>query len=313
MEFNDIFEYLLIGNLISGKILYELKNTSDITIINDINQLFYNFSLQKKLISLKNNIDSYYISFAEEQLIMISKLKIAFSQEQNSELFETIRNRVPDLIESKYIIKHKYRKRNLYLKITNVIYDYFQYINVDKRIMSFSYLKNSLNAMKSNKILDNSKIDKRIRIKGNKINNLIIERSSNKNNKRSKIKIIKKSKINIHETHTTGGGSDNMDEFYINENNYDKSTEKQMKDNSLISDKSENIMNKNLQDSQIQKSKLGYYSTDITKDYGEIRKKLTNPKISLKYKIGLAIILLFIVLILVLLIPFIMMNSYSYR
>ena len=138
MEFNDIFEYLLLGNLISGKILYELKNTSDITIINDINQLFYNFSLQKKLISLKNNIDSYYISFAEEQLIMISKLKIAFSQEQNSELFETIRNRVPDLIESKYIIKHKYRKRNLYLKITNVIYDYFQYINVDKRIMSFS-------------------------------------------------------------------------------------------------------------------------------------------------------------------------------
>ena len=95
-----------------------------------------------------------------------------------------------------------------------------------------------------------------------------------------------------------------MDEFYINENNYDKSTEKQMKDNSLISDKSENIMNKNLQ---------GYYSTDIIKDYGDIRKKLPNPKISLKYKIGLAIILLFIVLILVLLIPFIMMNSYSYR
>ena len=192
MEFNDIFEYLLIGNLISGKILYELKNTSDITIINDINQLFYNFSLQKKLISLKNNIDSYYVSFAEEQLIMISKLKIAFSQEQNSELFETIRNRVPDLIESKYIIKHKYRKRNLYLKITNVIYDYFQYINVDKRIMSFSYLKNSLNAMKSNKILDNSKIDKRKKNKSNKINNLINKIRSKTNKKKNKIKIIKK-------------------------------------------------------------------------------------------------------------------------
>ena len=40
MEIDKIIQYLLIGNLINGKIIYEMKNTNDINIIYEIKHLF---------------------------------------------------------------------------------------------------------------------------------------------------------------------------------------------------------------------------------------------------------------------------------
>ena len=98
MEIDKIIQYLLIGNLINGKIIYEMQNTNDINIIYEIKHLFSTYSIKHNLSQENIKVESYYINISSDKLIMISKTSASFSIEQNLELFEKIKKNIPDLI-----------------------------------------------------------------------------------------------------------------------------------------------------------------------------------------------------------------------
>ena len=93
MEIEKIIQYLLIGNLISGKIIYELQYTNDKNIIYEIKHLFNTYSIKPYLNQENLKIESYYINISIEKLIMISKTNASFTIEQNLEL------NIPDLFQ----------------------------------------------------------------------------------------------------------------------------------------------------------------------------------------------------------------------
>ena len=142
MEIEKIIQYLLIGNLISGKIIYELQYTNDKNIIYEIKNLFNTYSIKPYLNQENLKIESYYINISVEKLIMISKTNASFTIELNLELFNKIRKSIPDLIKYPFIKPNiKKEKQSLSTKITNIIYDYFQYINANKQIISEAFFK----------------------------------------------------------------------------------------------------------------------------------------------------------------------------
>ena len=125
MEIQKIIQYLLIGNLQSRKVIYEMKNTNDSDIINKIKNIFSTYSMKHYIKEENTKIESYYVNISKEKIIMISKMDVNFSIEQNLELFEKLKNNVPEVFG--YPPKRNKRrvKQSLTTKITNVIYDFF--------------------------------------------------------------------------------------------------------------------------------------------------------------------------------------------
>ena len=141
MEIEKIIQYLLIGNLRSKKIIYEMQNTNDLNIIYDAKLLFNTYS-KKKVLGIQNiKVDPFYINISLEKIIMISKTDISFSIDHNFQLFEKIKRNVPELIEIPFESNTNRHKQSLTSKITNIIYDYFQYVNANKQILSEAYFK----------------------------------------------------------------------------------------------------------------------------------------------------------------------------
>jgi hypothetical protein len=176
MEIEKTLKYLLIGNLNTGKIIYEMKNIEDLSIIFQIKSLFSTYSSKKNLKQQNLKMGSFYINISLEKLIMISETDINFPMVQNIKLFEKIRRSAPEI--SKFSLKtNSYEEiHNITSKITNIIFDFFQYININKQIVSESYFK-----IKTKNILKrtgSSNNNKKLNFKNN--NNILIAPENSK-------------------------------------------------------------------------------------------------------------------------------------
>ena len=135
MNVEQIIQYLLIGNLYSKKIIYEMSNTKDGKIIYDINQIFLLYSKKWHIKPGNSKVDSYYVFISVERIIMISKSKESFSVNQNFELFNKLINDIPELSKmSRWNYVHE--KENLKAKITNVIHEYFNNMITSRKILN---------------------------------------------------------------------------------------------------------------------------------------------------------------------------------
>jgi len=135
MNVEEVIQYMLIGNLHSKKIIYEMTNTNDGKIIYDINQIFLLYSKKWHIKPGNSKVDSYYVFISVERVIMISKSKESFSADQTFELYNKIINDIPELSKmSRWNYVHE--KENLKTKITKVIHEFFSNMNTSHRILN---------------------------------------------------------------------------------------------------------------------------------------------------------------------------------
>ena len=162
MNEEEIIQYLLIGNLHSKKIIYEMSNTKDGKIIYDINQIFLLYSKKWHIKPGNSKVDSYCVFISVERIIMISKTKESFSVNQIFELFNKI-NGIPELSKtSKWNYIHE--KESLKTKITNAIHEFFNNMNSSHRILNtVSFKSKEITHKKNRKYYDEQPYLKQIR------------------------------------------------------------------------------------------------------------------------------------------------------
>ena len=326
MDIEKIIEYLLIGNLVSQKIIYEMQNTNNLNIIYEVKQLFITYSMKHNLRQENTKIESYYVNISLGRIIMISKTNTNFSIEQNLELFEKIKRNVPDL--SNYPLKVnnkkklKFQKQSLESKITNIIFDYFQYINANKQVITEAYFKNKPK-MILNQIYNNNN---RKNIKLNKI--IKTENNSHKDIDKSSTRAMLKSGLSTNIIKTDKNNVINTNNIKININNE--------KNKHLIDDDNKNnnekINKKNENELKQKKEEEDYYSNVIKSIYqshnlikmyenenkyiidnhriATLNSMRVNKKMSLN-KCIVFLIFCIIILVQVTIIPLIIINSYS--
>ncbi len=307
MEIENIIEYLIIGTMLTGKIIYEMKNTNDSKITYQIEELFKTYSSKYNLKQENIKVESYYINISDK-LIMISKVNVDFSIEENLELFKKIRKKVPELVNYPLNIKKRNKKQDLSTKITNIIYDYFQYINANKQIITESYFKfPKMIFDRKNKNKPNNKINILINSKNN--NNKNKEKDKEKDNtiNKSSTREIFISKINNIYKQKKRKYKKNL----INE---EKNEKNKIENELILNQKKEEEENYNIFKS-LQQSHM------LFKING--RNNIINPNLisnySMKFnrnnskkKIIIIVIFVIIILIQTISIPFIIINSYSY-
>ena len=147
MELDKVIHYILIGNLMSGKVIYEMSNKIDPRSLYEANLIFSNF--QKKKHNAKNTkINSFTVSIFIDNIIMIAKTDDLFSIERIFELFSKIKNSIPNLSEISIDFNLNFYKPSLKEKITKIINEYFDEINNNRRMLktfgSFGYIKNDI-------------------------------------------------------------------------------------------------------------------------------------------------------------------------
>ena len=144
MEVEKIIHYILIGNLMSGKVIYEMANTIEPKILYEANLIFSNFH-KKKHHSQNTKISSFTVSIFIDNIIMIMKSDDTFPLERNFDLFKKIRKSVPDLYEISLDWSLNLYKQSLNEKITKVIKDYFTDLNTSRKALNtVSYIKNDI-------------------------------------------------------------------------------------------------------------------------------------------------------------------------
>lgn len=174
-----IIHYLLIGNLTSGKIIYEKSNKSDPKAIYDINQIFNTYHKQQHHKPENIKIDDYYVMITLQRIIMISKTDEYFPFKQNFELFKKINDGIPELSEMSHNWNLSLHKKTLNTKISEKISEFFKELNSNQKIMntiSFKKNKNTINKIYTNNYYNEEQMNMRIRkslISG--LNNNIID------------------------------------------------------------------------------------------------------------------------------------------
>lgn len=319
MEIETIVQYLLIGNLISGKIIYELQYTNDINIIYEIKNLFNTYSIKTNLNQENIKIESYYINISVEKLIMISKTNVSFTIEQSLELFNIIRKSIPDLIRYPLIKPNiKKEKQSLTTKITNIIYDYFQYVNANKQIISEAFFK--IHPKNNNNLIHYHKNDNKIKSNNDKNKNIFMNNKNIKNNsvidENKTIDIDKSSNRQFLKESTN-----NIDYFgqpkivypsdNKNNNNNNKNILNQLELNQKKEEEEENYnIIKSLHKSR------NLFKKENTKDIFLFKNSnnLNNSNNSNNYKNRKIMIFILIIIIVaqIVTIPLIIINSYSY-
>ena len=304
MEVEKIIHYMLIGNVISGKVIYEMSNTIEPKTLYEANLIFSNFQ-KKKHHSQNTKINSFTVSIFIDNIIMIMKSDDVYPIERNFELFKIIRNTVPNLYDLSLDFNLNLYKQSLSEKITKIINDYFSDLNNSRKALNtVSYIKNDINdiieeesdenkkdSSISSNYSKNNKNDKQYRR-----NSLI---SSNTDGDNMKI-IKKKSKI-----------------FKNNENN--KSVKISVK---MIDDNEDNKTN--MYKSLIQPSSLAKINNnnDIYKSQSSLKNsQLTNRYVNdvknIVYNITcckkvILFIIILVIIVQVVVIPLIIKYSYSY-
>jgi hypothetical protein len=145
MEVEKVIHYLLIGNLLSGKVIYEMTNIIDPKTIYEGNLIFTNY--QKKKHHPSNiQIDSFTISISVDNLIMIIKTDDLFPIERCFDLFKIIKKSIPNLQELSQDFNINLYKQSLKEKISKIIHDFFNEINNSRKIQNnINYIKNDVN------------------------------------------------------------------------------------------------------------------------------------------------------------------------
>ena len=164
MEEEKIIQYLLIGNLTSGKVIYEMSNTTDAKTIYDINQIFNTYSKKRHHRPENTKVESYCIMITVERIIMISKEHSNFPYAQNFELFKKIKNSVPELSELSLNWSLVLHKQDLNVKISNAIHEFFTNLNNEQKMMNTISFKRN-NSKISSKYTYNNYNDEELNMK----------------------------------------------------------------------------------------------------------------------------------------------------
>ena len=171
MKVEKIIHYLLIGNLTSKKIIYEMTNTTDPKTIYDINQIFYSYSKQHYHRPENSKVESYYMTITPSRIIMLIQTDDSFPFKQNFELFKKIQDDVQELSENNLNYKLAHHKLNLGPKINQAIYDFFNEINTEQFLNTKSVWRNQ---MRFSNIMTNNYYNEEqmnMRIRNSLINN----------------------------------------------------------------------------------------------------------------------------------------------
>ena len=147
MEIDKVIHYILIGNLMSGKVIFEMSNKIEPKTLYEANLIFTN--LQKKRQNSKNTkINSFIVSIFFDGIIMIAKTDDLFQIERVFEIFSEIKKSIPNLSEISMDFNLNFYKQSLKEKITKIINEYFDEINSERRMLktigSFNYTKNDV-------------------------------------------------------------------------------------------------------------------------------------------------------------------------
>ena len=147
MEIDKVIHYILIGNLMSGKVIFEMSNKIEPKTLYEANLIFTN--LQKKRQNSKNTkINSFIVSIFFDGIIMIAKTDDLFPIERVFEIFSEIKKSIPNLSEISMDFNLNFYKQSLKEKITKIINGYFDEINSERRMLktigSFNYTKNDV-------------------------------------------------------------------------------------------------------------------------------------------------------------------------
>ena len=303
MEFENIIHYLLIGDLTSGKIIYEMSNTTDAKTIYDINQLFNTFYKQHQHKPENTKVDSYYITITIERIIMISKTDENFPFRQNFELFKKIRESVPELSQMSLNWNLALNKNNIKSKISDAITDFFndQNNNNQQIVNTISYNKIK---SKINKNYSNNYYNEEEKIK----NSLISNNNRSFDADRFSFTQMIQDKNSTNERHNLRGGN-HLDKFnknkrisvkIIDENNGEKTNiSKSLIRSSLIVN-NKNSLNKN---NSLQPAEM---SNSLLRELQDLIWQITCCK-----KI-IIFFLIFIIIAQIVIIPIIINNCYSY-
>ena len=312
MEVEKIIHYILIGNLLSKKVIYEMSNTIDPKTIYEANLIFSNYQ-KRKHHSINTKIESFTVSIFIDNIIMIIKTDTLYPIERNFELFKKIKNSVPNLYELSLDWNLNLYKQNISEKITKIIYEYFNDMNNSRKILNtVSYIKNDISDIIEEESDENKK------------DSSISSKNSKKNKKDKRNSLISSSidedkfsfnNVKLDKTLYVKGGKSKI--FKNDENNKSKKMSVKM-----IDDNEDNKTN--MYRSLIQSSSLVRISNnnDINKTRNKQREShLTNKYINdiknIVWKISCCkkVILFFIILIIlaqVVIIPLIIKYSYSY-
>ena len=310
MEVEKVIHYLLIGNLLSGKVIYEMTNIIDPKTIYEGN-LIFTYYQKKKHHPSNIQIDSFTISISVDNLIMIIKTDDLFPIERCFDLFKIIKKSIPNLQELSQDFNINLYKQSLKEKISKIIHDFFNEINNSRKIQNnINYIKNDVNN--------------------------IIEEESDESNKDSSIS--SKNSKNYKKSNSLISRTMDVDKFSFNSIKLDKTLYakknsskifKKEKDNNkkisvkLIDDNEENKTN--MYRSLIQSSSLvkidnnnnDIYKSKIRLNESQITNKYVNDLKNIVSKITcckrvIIFIIILVIIIQVVVIPIIIKYSYSY-
>lgn len=166
MKVEKIIHYLLIGNLNSGRIIYEMPNKTDPKTIYDINQIFNSYHKQHHHKPENSKIDNYYMMITIERIIMISKTDPNLPFRQNFELFKKINEGIPELAEMSLNWNLPLHKKSLNLKISEKISEFFAELNSNKIMNTVSFKRNRsamINKIYTNNYYNEEQMNMRIR------------------------------------------------------------------------------------------------------------------------------------------------------
>lgn len=309
MEVEKVIHYLLIGNLLSGKVIYEMTNIIDPKTIYEGN-LIFTYYQKKKHHPSNIQIDSFTISISVDNLIIIIKTDDLFPIERCFDLFKIIKKSIPNLQELSQDFNINLYKQSLKEKISKIIHDFFNEINNSRKIQNnINYIKNDVNN--------------------------IIEEESDESNKDSSIS--SKNSKNYKKSNSLISRTMDVDKFSFNSIKLDKTLYakknnskifKKEKDNNkkisvkLIDDNEENKTNmyrsliqssslvKIDNNNDIYKSKIRLNESQMTNKYANDLKNIVS-KITCCKRVIIFIIIL-VIIIQVVVIPIIIKYSYSY-
>jgi hypothetical protein len=301
MQAEQIIQYLLIGNLNSGKVIYEMSNTTDPKTIFDINQIFNTYFRQKQHRIENTRIESYYLTITIERNIMISKTSDSFPFEQNFELFKKIKEGVPELSKISLNWNLYIHKKKLNKKITYIIHEYFKSLNNNQLIMNtISFKKNNskINRKFTNNYYNEEEMNMRFK------NNLINNSKSFDADKNSLNQLIEDKPIN------------NFDKNEIPNKNKTKKISINIIDDNNEQDKT-NISKSLIQSSLLIKNGINIRNSLNSLQTSQISKGLLRDLQNLIWNISCCkkVIMVFLVLIIIaqiIAIPLIINYSYSY-
>ena len=311
MEVEKIIHYLLIGNLVSGRIIYEMSNIIGPKVLYEANLIFSNFQ-KKKHHSHNTKINSFTVSIFIDNIIMIMKTDDLYPIERNFDLFKKIKREIPNLYELSLDWNLNLYKQSINEKITKAIHDYFSDLNSSRKILNtVSYIKNDINDIIEEESAENkmesSVSSKNSNNKNKKRNSLI---SSNDGDKisLSNIKLDKTVFVNERKSKIFNKSIDNNKSKRIsvkmiddNENNKTNMYKSLIQSSSLV-----RINNNNEND----KMRNTMRESQLTNKYVKDLKNIVSNISCCKRCIIFFIIL--IIIIQVVAIPLIILYSYSY-